>query len=137
MFSMRGYLNKKGFTLIEAVIMVVIVTLFLSAILPFTIENLTSSARSKKRLLAYEAAHAKVEDLRNQSFASITSGSFSVGNIAGASGTVQVSDDINGDGSPESDIVEVTVTVSYPDKGQAKSVVLRTFITDGGIIPNG
>jgi len=135
---MRGLcLNNKGFTLIEAVIMVVIVTLFLSAVLPFTIENLTSSARSKKRLLAYEAAHAKVEDLRNQTFSSIAAGSFNVDNIAGASGQVQISDDIDNDGSPETDIIEVTVTVNYPDKGQTRSVVLRTFITDGGITSNG
>jgi type II secretory pathway pseudopilin PulG len=128
--------NNQGFTLIEAIILVIIVSIFLSAVLPFTIENLTATARSKKRLQVYEAAHAKTEDLRHQSFASLTSGSFTPA-VPGTTGQVTISGvDLNGDSIEETDIVNAKIEVNYSEKGATKTLTINTLITKSGLIDN-
>jgi len=132
----KQWLNNKGFTLTEAIMLVAIVAIFLSAILPFTVENLTANARAKRKLLAYQAVRGKVEDLRKQTFSTIVSGSFQTPAVPGGSGQVTVSNDINGDASPETDILKVKVDVYYTEKGQTKTVTLTTFITKNGVSKN-
>lgn|GEM_PF-2363682 len=120
----------------EAIILVVIVSIFLSAVLPFTVENLTANARSKKRLQVYEAAHGKVEDLRRQSFVDLANESFTPA-VSGATGQVTISDvDLDGDGNNESDIVMAKVDINYPEKGTTKTLTVRTLITENGLIKN-
>lgn len=136
---MRGlYLkNEKGFTLTEAIILVVIVSIFLSAVLPFIVENLTANARSKKRLQVYEVAHGKLEDLRQQSFASLASGSFTPTGISGASGQVTIEGvDLNGDSVDEDDVVLAIVDVNYPEKGTTKTLTIKTLIAENGLTNN-
>jgi type II secretory pathway pseudopilin PulG len=133
----KYFKNNKGFTLTEAIVIVAVVSIFLSALLPFIVENLTINPRSKKRLVAYEAAYAKVEDLRHQNFIDLANASFAVPEISGASGQVTISGiDIDEDGYDESDIVKAKVDVSYPEKGETKTMTLNTLIADGGIINN-
>lgn len=129
--------NKKGFTLTEAILIVAVVSVFLSALLPFIVENLTANARSKKRLLAYEAGYGKLEDLRHQTFDSLTDGSFTVSNVDGATGQVTISQvDLNNDGVVENNILGAKVEVLYQEKGQNKSISLNTLITKNGVINN-
>lgn len=135
---MRGsYIkNNQGFTLAEAIVLVVIVSVFLSAVLPFTIENLTANARSKKRLQVYESAHGKAEDLRHQSFDSLESGSF-IPSVPGTTGQVTISAvDLNGDGNNEDDIVRAQIDVNYPEKGTTKTLTIKTLIAKNGLINN-
>lgn len=130
-------LNKKGFTLIEAIIIVLVVSIFLSALLPFIVENLTANARSKKRLLAYETAYAKLEELRHQNFDGLLDGSFTVPNVDGATGQITISPvDLNADGTYDVDIVAAKVEVVYQEKGEAKTISLNTLITRDGVIEN-
>jgi len=129
--------NKRGFTLIEAILIVAVVSIFLSALLPFIVENLTANARSKKRLLAYEAAYSKLEDLRHQNFDSLTDGSFAVTKVDGGTGQVTVSEvDLNQDGVMENDILGAKVEVLYQEEGEPKSISLNTLITRDGVIDN-
>ena len=128
--------NNKGFTLTEAIILVVIVSIFMSAILPFIVENMTANARSKKRLMAYEAAYTEMEHQRSKLFSTLTSESFTPANVSGGTGQVTVSTDINGDGQAETDIVKDTVNVTYVEKGQNKTISLSTLITKKGITSN-
>lgn len=129
--------NKKGFTLIEAIIIVAVVSVFLSALLPFIVENLTANARSKKRLMAYEAAYSKMEELRSQDFDTISDTAFVVTGIDGASGQIDISDiDLNGDGLAESDILAAKVEITYPEKGETRNITLNTLITRDGVIEN-
>ncbi|MEK7447276.1 MAG: hypothetical protein AAB632_00530 [Patescibacteria group bacterium] len=132
------YLRKNsGFTLTEAIVIVAVVSFFLSALLPFILENLTASARSKKRLLAYETAYGKLEDLRQQDFDTLADGAFPVPNVDGATGQVTVAQvDLNGDNVMEADIVSAKVDVTYLEKGQAKTINLNTLITRDGVIEN-
>lgn len=128
--------NRRGFTLTEAIILVVIVSIFLSAVLPFTVENLTANARSKKRLQVYEAAHGKTEDLRHQNFDGLASGSFTPG-VPGATGQVTISGvDLDGDGSIDEDVVMARVDVNYPEKGATKTLTIRTLIAENGLTNN-
>lgn len=133
----KYFKNNKGFTLTEAIVIVVVVSIFLSALLPFIVEGLTINSRSKKRLIAYEAAYAKVEDLRHQDFINLASGSFAVSGISGANGQVTISGiDIDGDGYDESDIVQAKVDVNYPEKGGTKTMTINTLIAENGIVNN-
>jgi len=128
--------NNQGFTLTEAIILVVIVSIFLSAVLPFTVENLTATARSKKRLQVYEAAHGKTEDLRHQAFDSLASGSFTPG-VPGTTGQVTISGvDLDGDSIDEDDVVMAKVDVNYPEKGTTKTLTINTLISKNGITNN-
>jgi hypothetical protein len=109
----------------------------MSAILPFTVESLTASARSKKRLQVYEVAHSKVEDLRNQSFSSLATGSFTPTGIYGATGLVTIEGvDLNGDNVDEDDVVTAIVSVNYPEKGATKTLTIKTLIAKDGLTNN-
>ena len=125
----RGTLkDNRGVTLTEIIILVVVVAVFAITFIPLVTENMVANIRAKTQLAAYEAAHQKIEELRNTSFPSLTSGAFQTPDVPGGSGTVTINQDINGDGQNEQDIVKAVVQVTYPDHGQTKTVTLTTFI---------
>lgn len=121
--------NKRGVTLVEIIILVVVVSLFIVGLFPLVTENMVLNNKTKTRLAAYEAAHKKIEELRNSSFDSLTSGTFTTPTVPRGSGVVTVSQDINGDGTNETNIVKVKVDVSYPEKDQTKTITLTTLIS--------
>lgn len=120
--------NKNGVTMMEIIILVSVISLFIVALIPLVTENMVANSKAKIRLNAYEAAHKKVEELRNTSFSSLVSGTFSTPTVQGGSGTVTIYQDIDGDGSNEANIIKAKVDVSYTDKDQAKTVTLTTLI---------
>ncbi len=125
----RGILkNSRGVTLTEIIILVVVVAVFAITFIPLVTENMVANTKAKTQLAAYEAAHQKMEELRNTSFDTLASGAFQTPNVQGGSGTVTITPDINGDGQDEQGIVKADVQVAYPDRGQTKTVTLTTFI---------
>lgn len=130
---MRLRNQNQGFTLIELLILVVILTIFLSAVLPLVVKNVYLNYQAKLKLKAQQAALVKIEELRGQDFNTLTSGTFVVSSIPKAIGTVEISHDIDGNGSNETDIVAAAAKVSYPIRGEQKDVVIRTYISKTGI----
>lgn len=130
---MRVIKNKKGFTLIEMLIILAVISLFFSALLPLVAKNIAANHSAKVRLAAYEAAATKVEELRNTEFDSISGGNFAVPTVPSSTGTVTVTRDINNDGSDEADIVKATVNIDYTLKATTKTVTLATYISKKGI----
>ena len=130
---MRVTKNQKGFSLVEMLIILVVISLFFSALMPLVAKNIAANYTAKVRLAAYEAAQTKVEELRNASFDTITSGTFATPTIPASTGTVTVTKDINNDGTNETDIVKATVNISYTLKATSKTINLITYISRKGI----
>ena len=121
--------NKRGITIMEIIILVVVVSLFILGVLPLVTENMVGNNESKVRLQAYEAAQQELETLRNTPFDSLASGSFGVPpSIPGGQGAVTISNDINGDGQAETNIVKAKVDVNFTEKNQNETVTLTTLI---------
>lgn len=120
--------NQKGVTLMEVIILVIVLSLFIVTLLPMITENMVQNAQSKTRLQAYEAAHKKIEDLRNTSFGSLTSGTFQTSSVPRGSGVVTITNDINDDGTPETGIVKAKVDVNFTEKNKTETVTLTTLI---------
>jgi hypothetical protein len=78
-------------------------------------------------------AQGKIEELRSQSFDSLSGGSFSVSSPSGATGYIEISHDINADGENEEDIVQAKVTVDYEVKKESREVQISTYISREGI----
>lgn len=130
---MRLRNKNHGFTLIELLILVVILTIFLSAVLPLVVKNVYLNYQAKLKLKAQQAALVRIEELRAQDFNTLANGTFTVSSIPKAIGTVEISHDIDADGSDESDIVLAVAKVSYPVRGELQDVVIRTYISKTGV----
>ncbi len=121
--------NQRGITLMEVIILVIVSSLFILSVLPLITDNIVQNASSKTRLQAYEAAQQELETLRNSAFDSLASGTFSVpSSIPGGRGTVTITNDINGDGNAEVNIVKARADVSFTEKNQIETVSLTTLI---------
>lgn len=112
----------------EVIILVVVLSLFVVTLLPMITENMVANTQSKTRLQAYEAVNKKIEELRNTAFSSLTSGTFSTPSVPKGSGVVTIDTDINGDGTPETDIVKAKVDVNFTEKNKTETVTLTTLI---------
>lgn len=112
----------------EVIILVIVLSLFIVTLLPMITENMVQNAESKTRLQAYEAAHKEIENLRNTSFDSLASGTFQTPSVPRGSGAVTITSDINGDGTPETDIVKAKVDVNFTEKNKTETVTLTTLI---------
>lgn len=123
--------NQKGFSIIELLLVLVFMTAIISGILPLLTRAIASNKNTKNKLLSYQAASAEIENMRNSDFATLENYTFSVQGVSTASGSVTISDQI--DGSTETDIVKVTVTVIWPYKNNTESIELDTYIAKYGI----
>ncbi len=113
----------------EIIILVVVASIFILGVLPLITENMVGNNESKTRLQAYESAQQELETLRNTSFDSLASGTFSVpSSIPGGNGVITISNDINGDGQAETNIVKAKVDVNFTEKNQNETVTLTTLI---------
>lgn len=122
---------KEGFSLIE---LIIALALILVAIMIFGVAlsslPLTKTARDQN--IAYHIAAGKFEELRNTPFADLpASGSFTDAGfveLRTPTGNLVI---VNYEGSTF--IKKATVTVSWEELGQTKSVVLETLISENGL----
>ncbi len=112
----------------EVIILVIVLSLFIVTLLPMITDNMVQNAQSKTRLAAYEAAHKEIEGLRNTPFDSLSSGSFATPSVSKGSGQVTITNDINGDGTAEDNIVKAKVDVNFTEKNKTETVTLTTLI---------
>lgn len=124
-------LNNGGFTIIEILIAIILLSTIISGIIPLFTKAISTNQASRNKLYAYQSASAEIENMRNTSFAGITNHNFSVSGIGTATGTVTVSNVI--DGSVQTGILDVTATVSWPFKGRNEIIQLKTYIAEKGM----
>ena len=128
--KLKSY-KLQAFSLIEVLIGLGIVLITLT-ILGVVINTVPLTKNARYQSTAYHIAAKEVEILRNTSFASLPgSGSFSgtgLSSLPSGSGSLTV---VNYQSS--TDIKQITVTVSWNDRGTTRSVTLETLIGSGGL----
>jgi prepilin-type N-terminal cleavage/methylation domain-containing protein len=118
--------NKKGFTLVEVMVTLVVGAAIFTGILPITMNTITANKDARLKLYAYEDAQQELENMRGDSFSQITNHSFTVSNITGATGTITVNTTV--DGATQTTIAAVTSKVAWTFHSKNESVTLSTYI---------
>lgn len=131
--NLTNFLKKRegGFSIIELLLAVVIISMTAAGVIPLFSKAIVANHSARNQLFAYEAANAKIEDLRNATFSTIDNGSFSVSNLSNSTGTIQI--DKNIDGASRTDILKATVMVNWTFTGKAEEVKVITYITEKGL----
>lgn len=124
-------ISQKGFSIIELLIVIIFLSAIAAGVIPLFAKAIATNKASKDKLYAYEAAHAEIESMRSGAFIDVVDHTFYIPGLNIATGNMVVDDEING--SPQSDIVEVTATVSWPKKGGTESIEIITYIAEKGI----
>lgn len=127
----RNILNKSGYSILELLLAMVIISTIASGIIPLFFSAISANKASKDKFYAYEAAHSEIEKMRADTFSNITSHNFSIPNMSTATGNVTVDNNI--DGTPRTDIVKVTTNVDWDYKGKDEQISLITYIAKQGI----
>lgn len=132
----RGKLSHQGFSMIEVLLAIAVVTVGLTAVSYVMAVGMGLNVDSKETSLAYQAANEQIERLRRTPFASIpicTNAPFSVPNLSAlpnAEGlmTVRLYQD-------QSDLKQVTVRVRWTRRGPGRdqSVQLVTLMARRGL----
>lgn len=116
-------MRKKGLTIIECLVSIIILAIMLTAGMAFYFNAQASMRGSIHKRIAVEMAGAEIESLKNSAYASIISSisNISIGNLIGQR-DVQVSD-MGG-------YKKVRVVVSWQDasRSTSQSVSLDTYI---------
>ena len=119
---------KKGFTLLEILIALIIITLGTVVIVGLFNTGLISSLDAEKTTIAINLAQRRMEEIRNLGFANIADeAKAGVSGFAGFQREVEVNDPA---GVPTTDdLKEITVTVYWTYKGDEVNVSLMTYIS--------
>lgn len=123
--------SQSGFTIIELLITLIFFTAIISGIIPLLTKAISKNKEAKNKLYAYQAASSEIESMRNTAYENITSHNFSVYGIAGAQGTVTVTDVI--DGAPQTGILKATASVTWTFKDKNESSEIVTYFAQKGM----
>ncbi len=130
-------LTEFGFSIIELVMVIAVAgaIILVVANLPATI-NLIGS--SNHEAVAKDIAQQTIEDYRSKTFANLANGSYSLidtrfNKLLGGTGMIVIEDCpqtlcLNGES-----VKKITVTVSWTEKQEPKSVILTTLVAEGGL----
>ncbi len=107
--------SNKGFSLIEVLFAAGILAFVLCGLLAMYAQFFLSGDIGRQITLAVNSAQAKLEELKNTNFDSITSGTFAINGFAAADalGVVEVTN-----AAPYSDLKIVRVVISFRQQGQ-------------------
>lgn len=111
--------RQEGFTLVEVLIALMVLTVGLLGMAALTGSLVSAGALSRDRVAATTLAQAKIEEFKNTTISSSSTGSDTQGAFA-RTWTVT-------NGSPTANTATVVVTVSWPWSGGTRTVVLRTI----------
>ncbi len=115
--KIRG--RQEGFTLLEVLIALVVLTVGLLGMAALTGSLVSAGALARDRVAATTLAQAKIEEFKNTTISSSVTGSDTHGTFARAWAVTN--------GSPTANTATVQVTVSWPWSGGTRTVVLRTI----------
>lgn len=129
--------NKKGFSLIELIIVIAV-----AGAIILVIANIPNSisliGKSKNESIAKDVATQTIETLRGRTYTNLANGTTSITDtritsLPGGTGTSSIEDCPSSICPTTQAIKKVTVTISWTEKNEPKSVILTTLISDGGL----
>lgn len=138
MIRKRKNKKEEGFTLIEVLVTMMILSGVLTALLSCFIYGLNIISRMKQTAVATQIIQEQLEDIRNMTYDEIVvlGTSFenaSLGELSKWSGCEGANGSIAVENSEGDDIKRVTVTVQWTYRGRAQREDIVTFITRDGI----
>jgi type IV pilus assembly protein PilV len=117
---------QEGFTLVELMIALVVLSVGLTALAALQISAIKGNAFSKRMTTAVTIANAKLEQVKNTSYANIQSESSTQVTAANMNFTRQVT--VTND-SPAPNTKTVNVTVTWKDGSKSYTVPMLTIIS--------
>jgi len=125
--------NQKGFTLVEVMIALVILSVGILAMAEMQIVAIKANARSKNITSAIILTEGKLEELKAAGFSdpSFSNGTISEGNIdeTGASGGKFDRVTIIEDYDSSDDMKKVTVTISWTDSMGSSNITMENVLS--------
>lgn len=129
--------RKNGFSIIELIIVIAV-----AGAIVLVVANIPNSigliGKSKNESIAKEVATQRIEALRGQSYVNLANGTTPiidtrVSALPGGTATSSIEDCPVAICPTAQSIKKVTVTISWTEKNEPKSVILTTLISDGGL----
>lgn len=122
----------RGFTLIEVIIAMFILTVALLSLVSVTIMVIKGNSFSKEMTTATTLARDKLEQIKNMSYITVTSGTTSdyknLDSTDGTAGAFYTRTLVVTDSTPAANMKTITVTVSWNWGVMPRSVTLSTII---------
>ena len=115
---------KKGFSLIELVIVISVVGIIFSGVLPLIFKTTTLNRSAQLKLNAYEAAQQEIENLQGENIGSLENYTFNPSGIPGSVGRVIVDKTIGGS---TNNFASVTSRVSWVFQNKNEQIELKTY----------
>lgn len=138
MMRKREKKKEEGFTLIEVLVTMMILSGVLTALLSCFIYGLNIISRMKQTAIATQIIQEQLEDIRDKTYDEIVSLGTSFENtrldqLSAQSGCEEASGGVAVESSEGDDIKKITVTVQWTYRGRTQREDLVTFITREGI----
>ena len=115
---------KRGFSLIELIIVLSVTTVIFSGVLPLIFKTTTMNRQANLKLHAYQAAQRELENLRGSNAATLEGYTFTPNGVPNGTGEVLVETEIGGD---DSNLSAVTSRVSYTLQGKNERIELKSY----------
>ena len=121
---MAQVFNRRGFSLLEILIALVLFTVGFVAILGIFSRAILSSSDAEKTVVATNLAQKKMEEMRNLAYADIASeAKAAVSGFTSFQREVTITE-------PQTDLKQVVVTAYWTFKGDEISVPVQTYISN-------
>ena len=131
MCPLRIQNNLRGFTLIEVLIAIVLVSIGILGLSAMTIGTIQGVIFSEKQTIATTLARDRLEQIKQAGYANVTSAQYPAENYHTLAGYEQFQRLVTiTDNTPRPNTKTIAVTVAWRDSaGSVRRVVLRTVIT--------
>lgn len=128
---MKTFFKQSGFSIIELLFAMVFLTTVSGAIIPLFTKSIAANNAARKKLYAYQTAHAEIEKMRNDDFSNLSDHNFTISGISNATGNIETNDFI--DGQERDDILEVTATVTWLQGTRNETIEIVSYIAEKGM----